>query len=342
MFLAEYLRPYWKLHQRRLMFLAQLMIGLLIARTVNWTRIANVVEGEYSNQVVYRRIQRFFSWTGLSQETYCHFVVAAMPGQGFTLAMDRTNWKLGKSDLNILMLGFVWQGLVIPLMWTVLDHAGNSNMQQRKALLGQLLKCCPELNILAFVADREFIGEDWLAYLKQEQIPRCIRIRQNTRLWRFSSGPSAYEKFATLKMGETRILQRRYRVNNQLMWLIGLRLEDDFLIVATDLKPQDGLATYGLRWGIETLFGCMKSRGFNLEDTHVTDIHKLSRLLILVAIAVWWAFQTGLWQHQLKPIPLKAHGRKAHSIFRLGLDHLQNAIINRTLGLHLISLLTCT
>ena len=75
---------------------------------------------------------------------------------------------------------------------------------------------------------------------------------------------------------------------------MALRLEDGLLIIATDLKSQHGLKTYGLRWGIETLFGCLKSYGFNLEQTPVTDPHKLARLLILLSVAVRWTFSAGL------------------------------------------------
>ena len=37
--------------------------------------------------------------------------------------------------------------------------------------------------------------------------------------------------------------------------------------------------------GIETLFGIFKSRGFNLEDTHLVDSERLSRLFALLTIA---------------------------------------------------------
>ncbi|MBK8537096.1 MAG: transposase [Candidatus Competibacteraceae bacterium] len=38
---------------------------------------------------------------------------------------------------------------------------------------------------------------------------------------------------------------------------------------------------YKERWQIETLFSGLKSRGFNLEETHVTDPERIKRLLII-------------------------------------------------------------
>jgi len=36
------------------------------------------------------------------------------------------------------------------------------------------------------------------------------------------------------------------------------------------------------------LFGALKSRGFNLEDTHLKEPERLTRLLALLAIAFTW------------------------------------------------------
>ena len=48
--------------------------------------------------------------------------------------------------------------------------------------------------------------------------------------------------------------------------------------------------TYKLRWQIETLNRCLKTAGFNLEDTHLTHLERIERLLAMVCIAVVWAY----------------------------------------------------
>ena len=47
------------------------------------------------------------------------------------LALDRTNWKLGSRDMNILVLAIVTQRFRVPLMWSLLDHG--ATRQQRNA-----------------------------------------------------------------------------------------------------------------------------------------------------------------------------------------------------------------
>jgi hypothetical protein len=98
---------------------------------------------------------------------------------------------------------------------------------------------------------------------------------------------------------------------------------------------------------IETLFGALKSRGFNLEDTHLTDPERLSRLLALLAIAFTWAFVVGQWQAVVKDLKLKKHGYPPKSIFRLGLNMLCRLVANfEHLDLigwrKVITLLSCT
>jgi transposase len=43
---------------------------------------------------------------------------------------------------------------------------------------------------------------------------------------------------------------------------------------------------YRERWSIETLFAALKSRGFDLEQTHLTAPDRIERLIALLALAL--------------------------------------------------------
>lgn len=82
-----------------------------------------------------------------------------------------------------------------------------------------------------------------------------------------------------------------------------------------------------MRWEVENLFQAFKGRGFNLEDTHLTDTNKISKLLALISIAFVWAHKVGEYKDaKIKHIPRKKHGRLQNSYFRYGLDMIINAI----------------
>ena len=92
------------------------------------------------------------------------------------------------------------------------------------------------------------------------------------------------------------------------LYLSGCRLKDgEYLILVSPEFCEKPHEQYRKRWGIETLFGALKSRGFNLEDTHLKDAERLSRLLDLLALAFTWAFVVGLWQASVKELKLKKH-----------------------------------
>ena len=336
--LRAQLRPHLGWHGARLSFLAMFLIALFRAKTVNLAELASVCGGKSRIESHYRRMQRFFSSFELDMSQIAQVLVklAGIP-QPWVLSLDRTNWSFGKTQFNILMLGIVHEGIAFPLLWTMLDKRGNSNSNERMDLLERFEELFPNAEIAYLTADREFLGKEWLSYLLLDQpIPFRIRIRQSDKISTSSRQPAIAGKrvFANLSVGETRILSGRRWVWGRPVYIIGTRLQptrkadDDFLILITNHCPEGALSDYAQRWGIETLFGALKTRGFCLESTHFTDAHRLSKLLALLAIAFVWAMKTGLWQHQLRPIRLKSHRRRAKSLFRLGFDYLRSILTN--------------
>ena len=91
------------------------------------------------------------------------------------LTLDRTNWKWGKRDINILMLAIVYRGIAIPIVWTLLNKRGNSDTKERIALIQRFISIFGKDRIVNVFADREFIGEKWFTWLIENDINFCIR-----------------------------------------------------------------------------------------------------------------------------------------------------------------------
>jgi transposase len=130
-----------------------------------------------------------------------------------------------------------------------------------------------------------------------------------------------------LKRGETLNLKGGWHVGQKedevspAVFVAIKRLNDgELLILVSSSSAKKALKTYKLRWKIETLFGLLKTKGFNLEDTHMKDAQRLETLFAVLAIAAAIAIKTGRFALQKKPITIKKHGRPAQSIFALGLD----------------------
>lgn len=128
---------------------------------------------------------------------------------------------------------------------------------------------------------------------------------------------------------EERTLWYSRDLMGETVYLSALKMPDgELLIVAADELSGFAIKKYGMRWEIETLFACLKSKGFNFEATHITKPERIEKLLVLLTIAFCWAHKTGEWKHEHKPIEIKKHGRKAVSYFRYGLDMLRDIVLN--------------
>lgn len=328
------LRPHFDLGKTRLETLAVLLVGLANGRTVNLSHLASQFPGSALHASNYRRLQRFFQFVRLDTDTAARLVVRILNlVQPRLLALDRTQWALGSSEVNILVLAIVTRRFRVPLMWTLLDHRGCSNTAQRIALMERYVHLFGASSIKALLADREFIGTEWIEFLNENNIPFVIRLKENMQ---FQCEDGSVRDFPTLL--------RKRRRGAWTGWLSGMETipegrlrfaakrirKGKLLIVATNLDDGPrGLNLYRRRWDVECLFADAKTRGFNIEDTHITNPAKLATLLVVIALAVTWAYRCATRIMGRKDIQRKTHGRKEKSWFRTGLDALRRWIMHK-------------
>ena len=98
------------------------------------------------------------------------------------LIVDRSNWKRGTKNFNILTIGNLMENIFLPLYWLQLNKRGNSNLEDRKALIEGLLnlvnKAGRTIKGSILLADREFIGQQWFEYLLSQDLSFVIRLRE--------------------------------------------------------------------------------------------------------------------------------------------------------------------
>lgn len=326
--LQKTLSHFFDWNKARLDCLAQILQALFAVRTVNLTQIAAAFQSSVKEASSYRRVCRFFTGFSFDISSIVLLVFRLFPlGDKYTLILDRTNWKWGKFPINILVLSVAYLGISIPIFWVVLDLEGTSCVKDRVAILKQAIQQLGVDKIEVLLADREFIGTDWFEFLIANKIPFVIRIKQNSHLKTKDGG--------TISAGMLRKYLGRKKVVNYSITLWGHSLyvsverrrgAKEQMIVVSNVEFENPLALYRRRWEIETLFGCLKGRGFRMEDTHMVDADKIEKLLFVLVIGFCWAYRTGDIKAQVAPIEVKAHGRKARSLFREGLNWIRRAI----------------
>jgi len=157
------------------------LLALYAVRTVNLSILATAFSGHAQEESNYKRLQRFLREFELPYAELAAFVVKLLGLEGpYTLALDRTDWKVGAVHLNILMPGIVYRGIAFPVVWMVLPCSGNSNTEERIALLEIFINLFGAPNIACLLGDREFVGKKWFAFLKRQRIQLQMRLHKNT------------------------------------------------------------------------------------------------------------------------------------------------------------------
>lgn len=327
------------LNLARIKFISLFIIALTKVQTVGFEKLAVAFENQANTSSSLRRIQRFIAHFVLDTNIIARLVFALLPNSPpYRLTLDRTNWKFGESNINILVLAVVYQGVAFPILYMMMPKFGNSSTAERINLMERYVSMFGLLTIDCLLADREFIGEEWMAYLNENKIRYHIRIRDN--FWVINPRTGKKNKaswlFNNLKINEFRYIYQIMKVNNQLCYLSGSKVKNkkgvpELQVIMSFNKPDEADTLYKERWQIETVFKALKTSGYNIEDTHLTDTERISKLLALILIAFVWAYKVGIYLNTLKPIKIKNHGRKAYSFFKYGLNFLAKILNNNNL-----------
>jgi len=302
-----------KINKARLKLIALFILALSQVKTVGFEALAIAFDHNAKKDSSLRRIQRFIASYNLDYDLIAKLVFALLPAKPpYRLSLDRTNWKLGSRDINILVLAITYKGVAFPILFKVEPKAGNSTTQQRINIMNYYIELFGIHTIDCLLADREFIGEQWIDYLNTNCIRYHIRARNN--FWviipRTGRRAKASWLFNQLKIDQFKYHENIVIVNNVLCYISGSKVFDkdgkpELQIIISFNKPEQANSLYKERWQIESAFKAFKSSGFNLEDTHLTEPERVQKLFALVIIAFTWAYVIGIAQDAINPIKIK-------------------------------------
>ena len=165
-----------KMNLARIKFLGKFICALCKVQSVSYEKLKTAFESDAKSASSLRRIQRFIAEYILDCDLIARLIFKMLPHQPpYRLAMDRTNWKFGETNINVLTLAIVYDGVAFPILISMLDKRGNSHTQERIAIIERYIRLFGYETIDALLADREFVGEKWIQYLNQRKIKYHIR-----------------------------------------------------------------------------------------------------------------------------------------------------------------------
>lgn len=163
-----------------LKLIALFIIAQNQVRTVRFENLAIAFDHSAKTDSSLRRIQRFMANFDLQFDLIAKLVFALLSIEPpYRQSMDRTNWKFGSKNINILVLAVTYKGIAFPILFNVEPKASNSSTQQRINIVDNYIKLFGLDTIDCLLADREFIGEHWIDNLNINRIKYHIRTRNN-------------------------------------------------------------------------------------------------------------------------------------------------------------------
>ena len=308
-----------------------MVLGVIISGSVQQHKMSLGFTEDSKPESTCARIRDFLRSFAFNFEDYSRAIVSMTPLKGpFSLALDRTNWKFGALNINLLVLAVViTDKFALPILWKALSKTGNSNSAERVDLLRTFLKVFGENCISCLTVDREFVGKAWIDYLIEHKIPFYIRIKEN-RLVEWGKGErNIADFFSHLSPREIRHIQ--FQMKGEKLYFAGTRSKNGELVVVMSnrSKGKKILKIYKQRWTIELMFRHCKSNAFGLEDTHLIHLNRIEKLLAVVVSALLFCFLKGTEVEKCSPTPYKKTiASKAVSTFRRGFDVLRKTIIH--------------
>lgn len=303
---------------KKVNFFIEFMEGIIQSKTVNLNEVSKAMKLPIKKISIYRKIQRFLSEDNISSTNIAKLINSLVPKVKKILIIDRTEWK----GVNMFYLGVLVDNIVIPIFWDNLDKLGSSNTTERKNLIEDYINVIGKENIGILMADREFIGTEWFKWLKKEEINFMIRVRSNLNIIIGNKSKKKLKNiFRNYKYKEVTgyVLEEEFRV-------MGKKLnKKETLIVITNCANRV-LEEYSKRWGIENMFSCFKTRGFNMESTKLEDSKKLEKLFTILSLSYIWAIMVGKIYYKKDSKVRKDLGCRSKSIFKIGLERLIPAI----------------
>ena len=320
---------------RHLITLAALISGIVGSKSTQLPHIAAQVPNGTKLESRAKRFARWCDNAHVLEEVYflpyVDVLLRHLALQTVVLVMDGSGVGRG---CTALMMHVVYKGRALPLAWRVRQAPkGHFPEDLHIALVELIREVIPEGAQVVFVGDGEFDGIALQATLHEAGWSYACRTAMSTvatcegETFRLDTLGACSKPGTLVAFKEVQFTREAYGPVMVLScWAKGYH--EPLYLVSNMAQAEEACRLYEKRFRIETFFSDQKSRGFHIHKSHMSDVQRLSRLLIAACLAYIWSVylgclcEAGGW----RPV---IHRRKRCdlSLFQLGLrflDHLLN------------------
>jgi len=326
--------------------LAALISGIVGSKSTQLPSVATKIPDGTKPESRVKRLTRWLDNERILEEMYflpyADVLLRHLALQTVVLVMDGSGVGRG---CTALMLHVVYKGRALPLAWRVRQAPkGHFPEDLHIAVVALMREMIPAGAKVVFLGDGEFDGTALQATLNEAGWFYACRTAMSTvatwegETFRLDTLGACSKPGTLIAFKEVQFTRDAYGPVMVLScWAKGY--QEPLYLVSNMATAEEACRFYGKRFRIETFFSDQKSRGFHIHKSHISDVQRLSRLLIAACLAYIWIVYLGsvCEKEQWRPI---IHRRKRCdlSLFQLGLrllEHLLNEEMSIPVQFHI-------
>jgi hypothetical protein len=316
---------------RHLTTLAALISGIVGGKSTQLPHIATKVPDGTKPESRVKRFTRWLDNDRILEEVYflpyAALLLRHLALETLVVVMDGS--VVGRGCMA-LMLHVVYKGRALPLAWRVRHspkgHCPEALHIEVVELISQLI---PEGAKVVFLGDGEFDGTDLQSTLhKMGWSYVCRTAMSTTATWngqtfRLDTLGACLKPGRLIELQDVHFTRDAYGPIMVLCcWAKGY--QEPLYLVSNLATAEEACRFYQKRFHIETFFSDQKSRGFHIHKSHISDVQRLSRLLIAACLAyIWIVYLGSIGEKDRWRSIIHRNKRCDLSLFQLGLRLLE-------------------
>lgn len=323
-----------KANQQRILTLTKLLYAIIRSGQCSLSRVGSEMP---SSTDVESRVKQAKRWLDSKYSDYESFflphiypLLQGLANNGpLLLAIDGS--EVGKNCMA-LMVSVVWGKRALPVCWLVKPgKKGHMSEQLHLEVVKQLANILADQSEVVLLGDGEFDGCGLQSFCAAQGWKYALRTAKTNKITSpdgeiFPLGelyPMAQHDHWLVE-GVT-FSQKGYGPINCLVWHSKQHAEPIYLLSNLDWA-KDIMDYYTRRFSVETIFGDIKSRGFNIHKVRIDRPERLTVLLLIVCIAFLLVSALATFRSNLQgylPKFLRKDRLAAYSPFQIGLRAFQ-------------------
>jgi len=315
--------------QGHVVTLAMMITGIVIGKKAQLAPMSTQVPHPAKDKSIEKRMQRWVRNGRVEIEVYylpyAQALLAGLAENTLLLAMDGST--VGRGCM-VLMVGVVYHKRALPIAWVVYKgKKGHASAETHISVLEVVRGLIPAGADVILLGDGEYDSVDMLTWVEQHTDWGIVaRTASDTHVFSDGEWTSLAElgvqPGGLISLPEVLFTRQSFGTPHVIAW--GDQVYADPLYLVNNLElAEEACYWYRRRYRIETLFSDKKSRGFQIDKSHLSDPARLARLLIATSLAYIWMICLGFQAIQEDHTDLIDRAdRIDKSMFRLGLDWL--------------------